>query len=78
VSKRDGSDGPMTSDIADTISIKLSKDLYSGTWVAKKAGKVVGEGKSVISKDGKTMTWTWKGTSPEGKPTSGTTVLERQ
>jgi hypothetical protein len=76
--KRDGKDGPFPSDIADTISIVLAPDRYSSTWVIKKAGKVAGQGKSVISRDGKTMTWTWSGTSPEGKPTSGTTVFDRQ
>ena len=44
----------------------------------KKAGKVVRTGKAVVSKDGKVMTFTTKGTNAQGQPTNNVTVYEKQ
>ena len=42
------------------------------------AGCPVQTGQNVISKDGKTLTQTSKGTSAEGKPEASTNVFDRQ
>jgi len=44
----------------------------------KTGGKYHSKGRTVISKDGKTMTLTTKGTNAEGKPTRATIVSEKQ
>jgi hypothetical protein len=41
----------------------------------KKGGKVVQTGTSTVSADGKTLTLTQKGVSPDGKPNSTATVV---
>lgn len=62
---------------ADTIAIKRI-DANTTTAISKKAGKVVLTTKTVVSKDGKVMTITAKGTDAQGQPTSATTVWEKQ
>ena len=46
--------------------------------VKKTGGKYHATGKNVISKDGKTLTQTSKGTSAEGKPEASTNVFDKQ
>lgn len=74
----DGKDYPYTGSPAiDTIALKKI-DNYSFSNVNKKAGKVINTGTNVVSKDGKTMTFTSKGTNAQGQPTSGVAVFEKQ
>jgi hypothetical protein len=51
----------------DTISL-TPVDALTTNCTHKKAGKVVGGGTRVISKDGKTMTISFNGTNPKGEP----------
>jgi hypothetical protein len=62
---------------ADTIAVKRV-DANTSTATAKKAGKVVYTRRLVVSKDGKVMTITAKGTNEQGQPTSSTTVWDKQ
>ena len=74
----DGKDYPYTgAPNIDTIALKKI-DNYSFSNVNKKAGKVINTGTNVVSKDGKTMTFTSKGTNAQGQPTSGVVVFEKQ
>ena len=76
--KYDGKEYPVTGAPWDTISLK-QVDANTFTVVAKKTGgKYHTTGKYVISKDGKTMTMTNKGTNAEGQPISSTLVYEKQ
>ena len=73
----DGKDHPMTGNpLADTVSIKRIDDL-TGESTFKKAGKVTGTNVRTLSKDGKTLTITSKGTTEDGKPRSDVQVFER-
>ena len=61
----------------DTISVKRpSANTYEAT--QKKAGKVVATARAIVSKDGKTMTVTAKGTNANGQPVTNVTVYEKQ
>ena len=62
---------------ADTIAVKRI-DSNTSTATGKKAGKVVYTRRLVVSKDGKVMTITAKGTDEQGHPTSSTSVWEKQ
>lgn len=74
----DGKDYPYTGSAAiDAIALKRIDD-HSFEATNKKAGKVVVAGTNVVSKDGKTLTWTSKGTNAQGQPTSGVQVFEKQ
>jgi hypothetical protein len=79
--KYDGKDSPETGvgtpNGADAIAIKRV-DANTTTGTLKKAGKVILTTKTVISKDGKVMTITAKGTNEQGQPTSTTTVWDKQ
>lgn len=76
--KYDGADYPVTGAPWDTISVK-QVDANTLTTVAKKSdGKYKSSGKTVISKDGKTMTTTSKGTTADGKPFTYTMVWDKQ
>jgi hypothetical protein len=77
----DGKDSPMTGtgtpNGADTIALtKTGPNSLDAT--LKKGGKVVLNGKSVISKDGKTRTLTSTGTNAAGQPTKVTGVYDKQ
>jgi hypothetical protein len=75
--KYDGKDYPATGIRFDTISTK-QVDANTTTWEVKRAdGKYHQTGKNVVSKDGKTLTQTYKGTDMEGKPVHGTNVYDR-
>ena len=77
--KYDGKEYPVTGGpLFDTISVKRI-DANTRSWeVRKTGGKYHATGRTVISKDGKTMTQTLKGTDAEGKPVTGTMVFDRQ
>ena len=76
--KYDGKDYPATGTRFDTISSK-QVDPNTSTWEVKRAdGKYHQTGKNVVSKDGKTLTQTFKGTDSDGKPVHGTNVYDRQ
>jgi hypothetical protein len=51
------------------------ENMVDHTW---KFGKGNSKGHGVISKDGKTMTYTLQGTDAEGKKTKSTSILEKQ
>ena len=74
----DGKDYPYTgSTLHDTISI-TPVDALTANWTGKKAGKVVINGTRVISKDGKVMTISGKGTNPQGEPMEVILVFDKR
>lgn len=76
--KYDGKEYPVTGATWDTTSLKQI-DANTFTFENKKTGgKYHITGRSVISKDGKTMTTTTKGTNAEGQPTTSTIIYEKQ
>ena len=62
----------------DSISVKQIDANTFTSEIRKTGGKYHTTGKTVISKDGKTMTNTSKGTDSEGKPISFSIVHDRQ
>jgi hypothetical protein len=76
--KYDGNDYPVTGAPWDTISIKQVDSNTFTTVTKKTGGKYKSTGRTVISKDGKTMTTTSKGISAEGKPFNYSMVWEKQ
>ena len=69
--------GPGFPNGADTIAVKrVDANVTTGT--GKRAGKVVYTRRMVVSKDGKVLTITAKGTDQQGQPTSSTTVWDKQ
>jgi len=75
---RDGKDYPYTgSPSFDTISV-TPVDTLTATYTNKKAGKVVVTGTRVISKDGKMMTVSAKGTDAKGQPAEGVLVFDKR
>ena len=76
--KYGGKEYPVTGAPFDTISVKRI-NANSWSWIVKKTGgKYHVTGRNVLSKDGKTMTQTAKGTDAEGKPVTSTAVFDRQ
>ena len=74
----DGKDAPLTgSRLADTVSLKRI-DAQTTERTDKKGGKVVQTLRRVVSKDGKTMTVTTKGTNAEGKAINNVAGFEKQ
>jgi hypothetical protein len=61
---------------SDTITLKRV-DEFTAESVLGHGGKVIGTARRVISRDGKTMTITYRGTS-EGKPVNNVSVYERR
>ena len=76
--KYDGKENPVTGAPWDTISIKQIDANTFTSEQKKTGGKYHTTGRIVISKDGKTMTLTAKGTNDEGKPYSGKFIYEKQ
>jgi len=75
---KDGKDYPYTGSAAyDTISI-TPVDALTVNWTNKKAGKVVITGTRVISKDGKVMTISDKGTDAKGQPLEVILVFDKR
>jgi len=76
--KYDGKEYPATGAPWDTTSMKQI-DANTFTFESRKTGgKYHVTGRTVISKDGKTMTTTVKGTNDEGKPTSAKAIYDKQ
>ena len=74
----DGKDQPTTGDPnVDALSFNRI-DTHSGEFTQKKAGTVVATGTRVISKDGKTMTITTKGTNAKGQPYLDVEVFDKR
>lgn len=70
-------DGAGAPNGADSLTSKRI-DANTVSYTLKKAGKVVQTGRSVVSKDGKVMTITGKGTNAKGQPTTMMTVWDKQ
>lgn len=74
----DGKDYPITgSPVADTVSLRRI-DSHTTERTDKRGGKVVQTLHRVVSKDGKTLTTTTKGTNPQGQPVNNVAVFEKQ
>ncbi len=74
----DGKECPATGAPYDEIAIKqVNANTFTFTQ-KKKDGKYSVTGRSVISKDGKTMTNTLKGTNADGKAYNATMVWDKQ
>ena len=74
----DGKERPTTGDPnADTLSLKRI-DVFTTEFTSKKAGKVVITGTRTISRDGKTMTITTKGTNAKGQTINDVEVFEKR
>ena len=74
----DGKDYPYTGNPdADVLSMKRI-DAYTTDATWKKAGKVTRTIRRVVSKDGKTLTITLKGTNVQGQPVNDLTVYDKQ
>jgi hypothetical protein len=76
--KYDGKETPVTGAPYDTITIKQVNANTLTTVQTKKDGKYHVTGRSVISKDGKTMTSTMKGTNANGDAYNATMVWDKQ
>jgi hypothetical protein len=77
--KYDGKDVPITGNLSyDTIAIKQVNANTLTDARKKTGGKYQGTGRLVISKDGKTMTTTTKGTDADGKAFISTYVFDKQ
>jgi hypothetical protein len=78
--KYDGKDYPTTGNMpggADMIAIKrVDANTFEAT--LKKAGKVIGTSKVVVSPDGKVTTLTANMTDASGKPVTATSVYDKQ
>jgi hypothetical protein len=74
----DGRDVPMTGNPdADTLSLKQI-DPFNTEFALKKAGTVVITGTRAISRDGKVMTITNKGTNAQGQAVNDVLVFEKR
>ena len=74
----DGKDYPITGNPdAETISLKRI-DSFTAESTLKKAGKVVITTRRVISKDGKVMTLTSKGTNAKGETLNNMLVFDKR
>ena len=74
----DGRDTPMTGNPdADVLSLKQT-DAFSAEFTLKKAGKVVITGTRTVSRDGRVMTITNKGTNAKGQPINDVLVFEKR
>ena len=76
--KYDGKEYPVTGAPWDMMAMK-QVNANTVTFEARKTdSKYHVTGKTVISKDGKTMTTTTKGTNTEGKPSTSKAVYDKQ
>ncbi|HEY7501441.1 MAG TPA: hypothetical protein VH740_23165 [Vicinamibacterales bacterium] len=74
----DGKPSPLTgSALADAVAL-TRVDSHTSDRTDSKGGKTVQTYHRVVSKDGKTMTVTIKGTNAQGKPVSNVVVFERK
>jgi hypothetical protein len=76
--KYDGKDYPITGDPdADTVALRKI-DRNTCEWVTKKAGKEAARGRSIVSRDGKTMTDAQIGKDGKGREYTNILVYDRQ
>ena len=76
--KTDGKDYPMTGNPNfDTLSLKQVDD-HTVQSSQKRGGKVIGTTTRTVSKDGKVLTLTSKGTGPTGAPYEMVLVYDKQ
>jgi len=74
----DGKDYVFTGN-PNVTHISLKKvDRYTFEATNKNNGKVVNTGTNTVSKDGKTLTWSFKGTNPQGQAITAVQVFEKQ
>jgi hypothetical protein len=73
----DGKESPSQNPGVDTLVI-TPVDALTVNFVTKRDGKIMYSGTRVLSKDGKVMTLTTKGTNPAGKPFESTMVFDRR
>jgi len=76
--KYDGKEYPVTGSTWDTVSVKQVDANTFTSETKKTGGKYHATSRTVISKDGKTMTTTTKGTNAEGQPFTATAVYDKQ
>jgi hypothetical protein len=76
--KYDGKEYPVTGSTWDTVSVKQIDSNTFTSETKKTGGKYHATSRTVISKDGKTMTTTTKGTNAEGQPFTATAVYDKQ
>jgi hypothetical protein len=74
----DGKDHPVSGDPNRDTANTTRIDEYPTVTIFKKAGHEVGSRRSVVSKDGKTLTLTIKGKNPQGKDMNNVAVFEKQ
>jgi len=74
----DGKDRPLIGNPdADVLSLKRV-DNFTTEFTQKKAGKVVSTGTRVVSKDGKVLTITTKGTNARGQAINDLEVYDKK
>jgi hypothetical protein len=76
--KYDGKEYPVTGAPFDTVSLKRIDANTTSFETRKTGGKYHSTGRTVISKDGRTLTQTSTGTDAEGKPVAQTIVADKQ
>jgi steroid delta-isomerase-like uncharacterized protein len=76
--KLDGKDYPMTgAPVADTIALtRIDANTIESVW--KKSGKEVSRNRGVVSKDGKTLTFSTNEKNAQGKDIQNTIVCDKQ
>ena len=75
---RDGKDYPYKgSPLQDSISL-TTVDSRTVNYTSKKAGKLVGNGTRVVSKDGKEMTISVKGNDAQGQPFEANMIFDKR
>lgn len=75
---RDGKETPVTGNPAyDTVSVNQTSPT-EGTITYKKGGKTIATTKTMVSKDGKTMTVTTTGTDPMGQAMNNVALYTKQ
>ena len=74
----DGKDYPISGN-SDVDTIALTRiDQWTFDATLKRSGKVMTSVRNTVSKDGRTMTVTAKGTTARGQPTSSVAIFTRQ
>jgi hypothetical protein len=76
--KFDGKDYPVKGIAGEDTRAYTRIDDYTYDFVSKKAGKVTTTSHMVISRDGKTRSFTTTGTDAEGHKVNNTSVYEKQ
>jgi hypothetical protein len=74
----DGKDRPQTGNPdADSVSLKRI-DAFTTEFTERRAGKIVTTGTRIVSRDGKVLTITSKGTDAKGQPVNNVLVFEKR